>query len=121
MLASCIDITNSVIEHVFERLIRWAAAALETSSNQPILPHAIIVLNASENDLQPNLWEPGTNTSNILDSLASTITRNDTFKKFAQWWRERGKTINNVEQLILCYYSSVVVSIPGIRKGLLKN
>ena len=37
-----------VIESVFERLIEWAAAALETSSNQPVLPSAIIALNATE-------------------------------------------------------------------------
>lgn len=100
---------GSVIEHVFERLMKWAAAALETSSNQAILPHAIIVLNASENDLDPSLWDARTNTVSILDSLAQTINRNETFKKYAQWWRERGKTIDNLEQLVLCYYSSIVV------------
>ncbi|KAL9097592.1 MAG: hypothetical protein Q9165_000488 [Trypethelium subeluteriae] len=107
--STIVNVTDSVIEHVFERLIRWAAAALEKSSNQPILPHAIIVLNASENPFHPDLWNPGTNTATILDSLANTITRNHTYREFAQWWRERGKTIDNLEQLVLCYYSSVVV------------
>ena len=46
-----------VIEVVIEQLIQWAAAALETSSNQPVLPHAIIVLNVSENATDPELWD----------------------------------------------------------------
>jgi hypothetical protein len=49
--------THRTIESVFEKLVDWAAAALEKSSNQPVLPHAIIVLNASENSTQPDLWD----------------------------------------------------------------
>jgi hypothetical protein len=45
-----------VIESVFEKLVDWAAAALEKSSNQPVLPHAIIVLNASDNSTNAELW-----------------------------------------------------------------
>lgn len=102
---------SSVVEHVFERLIKWAVAALETSSNQPLLPHCILVLNASDNDLDPSMWDAGVNTGSILDSLAKTVNKNETFKKYGQWWKERGKTIDNLEQLILCYYSSVVVCL----------
>lgn len=103
------DIANRVVEHVFERLITWAAAAIETSSNQPVLPHAIIVLNASENDLDEKLWDVPTNTESILEDLARTVNRNETFKKWAQFWRERGKEINTLTELVLCYYSSVQV------------
>lgn len=46
-----------VIESVFEKLVDWAAAALEKSSNQPVLPHAIIVLNASDNSTNAELWD----------------------------------------------------------------
>jgi hypothetical protein len=49
--------TCRVIESVFEKLVDWAAAALEKSSNQPVLPHAIIVLNASDNSTNPDLWD----------------------------------------------------------------
>jgi hypothetical protein len=97
------------VENVFERLIEWAEAAIETSSNQPVLPHAIIALNASEHTINPSMWDVFKNTSSILEDLARTVNRNATFKKCAQFWRERGKTINSLEQLVLCYYSSIQV------------
>jgi hypothetical protein len=100
-----------VVEHVFERLVNWAAAAIETSSNQPVLPHAIIVLNASENDIDPKLWDVNANTNIILDDLAKTVNQNETFKKYAQEWRQRGKNIETLEQLLLSYYSSVQVRL----------
>lgn len=98
------------IEQVFVQLVKWAASAIETSSNQPVLPHAIIALNASEYDIHPYFWDVRYNTETILEDLANTVNRNDTFKKWSQFWRERGKTINNLEELLLCYYSSVQVS-----------
>jgi hypothetical protein len=103
--------TGSVVEHVFERLVNWAAAAIETSSNQPVLPHAIIVLNATENDIDPIFWDVNVNTNVILDDLAKTVNQNETFKKYAQTWRQRGKTIDTLEQLLLSYYSSLQVGL----------
>lgn len=102
-----------VIESVFEKLINWAAAALEKSSNQPVLPHAVIVLNATENDIDPTLWDVSLATSALLESLSRSVFHNATFKKYAQFWRERNHQIETVQQLVLCYYSSVkVVRIP---------
>lgn len=103
-----------VIEHVFERLVQWAAAAIETSSNQPVLPHAIIALNASENDLDERWWDVRDSTEGILHDLGQTVNHNVTFKKWAQFWRERGKPINGLIDLILCYYSSIqIIRLPG--------
>ena len=100
-----------VIESVFDRLVSWAAAALETASNQPVLPHCIIALNASENDIPEDLWDVPVATTKILESLAESrvVNQNETFKKFAQFWRERQRQIENVEQLMLSYYSSIQV------------
>lgn len=115
---------NRVIEHVFERLITWAAVAIETSSNQPVLPHVIIVLNASENSINERLWDIETNTNNILRDLDRTINQNETFKKWAQFWTKRNKPITTLTELISCYYTSVKVRIvllpigiprPGLR------
>ena len=92
---------------------RSSIAALEKSSNQPVLPHAIIVLNASENDLDPALWDIGTSTSRLLENLSRTVFQNATFKKYAQFWRERNRPIETVEQLLRSYYRSVkVVRVP---------
>ncbi|UPX14192.1 uncharacterized protein EKO05_0004682 [Ascochyta rabiei] len=102
-----------VVESVLEQLVTWAAAALEMSSNQPVLPHVIIALNASENDIDESQWDPDTATLSILESLSRTVFKNATFKKYSQFWRERQRQIESVEQLILSYYSSIrVVRIP---------
>lgn len=93
--------------------MNWAAAALEKSSNQPVLPHAIIVLNASENDIDPELWDVHTSTSRLFENLSRTVFQNATFKKYAQFWRERHRPIETVEQLLHSYYRSVnVVRVP---------
>jgi hypothetical protein len=96
---------------VFERLIEWAATALETSSNQPVLPHAIIALNASENNVDTELWDVDVATERLLESLSRTVHQNVCFKKHAQLWKDRNKQIETVEQLMLSYYSSLRVSI----------
>ncbi|KAH6848113.1 hypothetical protein B0I37DRAFT_376721 [Chaetomium sp. MPI-CAGE-AT-0009] len=96
-----------VIEQVFEKLITWAANAIETSANQPLLPHVIIVLNKHE-DFE------SADTSTILEDISSVIEKNTTLSKWANHWRERGKTIDGLSDLVHCYYSSVeIMRIPG--------
>ncbi|OQO14747.1 hypothetical protein B0A48_00129 [Cryoendolithus antarcticus] len=98
---------------VLERLVDWAAAALEKSSNQPVLPHAILVLNASENDIPEDLWDVDNATESLMESLARTVYQNSTFKRYAQFWRERNRSVESVQDLVLSYYSSLrVVRIP---------
>ncbi|KAL8723905.1 MAG: hypothetical protein Q9181_007090 [Wetmoreana brouardii] len=102
-----------VIESVLEKLVTWAAAALEKSSNQPVLPHAVVVLNASENDIDPSLWDVDTATKKLLQSLSETVSQNAAFKKYTLFWKERNRNIRTVEELLLSYYSSFrVVRIP---------
>lgn len=96
---------------MFERLVEWADIALETSSNQPVLPHAIIALNASQNDIDPELWDVDAATERLLESLSHTVHQNVCFQKHAQIWKDRNKEIETVEQLMLSYYSSLRVSI----------
>ncbi|PSR92043.1 hypothetical protein BD289DRAFT_196452 [Coniella lustricola] len=73
-----------VIEHVFERLITWAAAAIETWSNQPVLPHAIIVPTALDDAIDETVSDVVANIESILQGCANTINRNKTFEKLAQ-------------------------------------
>lgn len=94
---------------MFEKLVDWGAAALETASNQPLLPHAIIALNASENDIPQELWDVKSATKAILESMSRTVDQNATFKRYAEFWRRRNRTVENVKQLMLSYYSSVQV------------
>ena len=94
-------------------MIEWAEAALEKSANQPVLPHAIIVLNASDNAIDPELWNVDRATEWLMNSVQQTMDRNEKFKELAQFWRQRNKAIDTVESLLQSYYSSVrVVRIP---------
>jgi len=111
--AQLLQATNATraIEDVLEHLVEWAAAALEKASNQPVLPHVIIALNASENNIDEALWDPDVATSTVLESMSRTVYRNSTFKKYAQFWRERNRSIESVESLIRSYYSSIKVGL----------
>ena len=102
-----------VIENVIEQLISWAAAALEASSNQPVLPHAIIVLNASENATDPGMWDVDTSTIALMESVRLALHQNHSLRKYAEFWRQRKGSIETVMELLLSYYSSVrVVRVP---------
>jgi len=97
------------IEGVLERLLDWGSVAIETTYNQPILPYAILALNATESDIDPQMWDVDISTRLLLESLSETIDRNVTFSNYAELWRKRGKKIETVEDLMLCYYSALRV------------
>ncbi|THY02934.1 hypothetical protein D6D02_08272 [Aureobasidium pullulans] len=102
-----------VIESVLVKLVEWAAAALEGSSNQPVLPHAIIALNASENATSTELWDVDIATTTLMKEMSQTVFQNETLKKYVQFWHKRDRIIRTVEDLILSYYTSIkVVRIP---------
>lgn len=101
------------IEGVLERLLEWGSVAIETTYNQPILPYAILALNATENDVDSQLWDVQKSTKLLFDSLADTVDKNVEFSKYADLWRSRGKKITSVSDLMGCYYSAVrVVRLP---------
>ncbi|KAF2803679.1 uncharacterized protein BDZ99DRAFT_546125 [Mytilinidion resinicola] len=101
------------IEDVLEKLISWAAKA-ETSSNQPVLPYLILVLNGCEEGLEQFYWDVDAATNSLFESLAGTVATNPVFKTYAKSWRTRGKQITSLEDLILCYYSRLrMVRIPA--------
>lgn len=98
---------------MLEKLIIWAQAALEKSSNQPVLPHAIIVFNASESNLPADYWNVNHATADLMESLSRTVFQNQTFSKYADFWRGRDRRVETVEQLLRSYYSDIrVVWIP---------
>lgn len=68
------------------------------------------MLNASKTEIDPGLWDVFTNTSIILDDLANTVNMNETFKKYANFWKSRGREIETLEQLVASYYSSFQAS-----------
>jgi hypothetical protein len=78
-----------------------------------VLPHAIIVLNASENDIPEKLWDVEIATAQVMNELREALHENATFKYLVGFWQERQRPIMSVEQLIWMYYSSLtVVRVP---------
>lgn len=97
------------IEDVVQQLITWADAVITSSSNQPVLPHAIIVLNASDND-EERLWDVDASTTTLLNKMSTAVHENPVLKRYAEKW---GYGITSAESLLLSYYSSVrVLRIP---------
>lgn len=109
-----------MIEQVFEKLITWAVNTIETSSNQPILPHAIIVLNAAEHTNREGFWDSSSNTDDILKDISNIVDKNEMFSTWARFWRDRGKPIGTLQDLVLCYYSSIkIVRVPNEARPML--
>ena len=112
-LASCIRTFQS---SVLTKLLEWGAAALEKSLNQPSLPHAIVLLNDTEPGIDEKEWETDYATKSLLSSVNGALDYVEgvpRFRELAQHWRNLGKQISTVEDLILRYYSSFkVVRMP---------
>lgn len=103
-------------EGALEQLVVWADAVIETASNQPVLPHAIIVLNASDNT-KKELWDVDASTEDLLSSFSDAVNQNPRLQRLANKWNARGFQIRSVQSLLLAYYSSVrVVRIPDQRQ-----
>lgn len=106
----CFVLKNSrTIEKTVQQLLNWAAAALETSSNQPVMPHAIIVMNACENHLDTHAWDVEWASKDLMEQISSTVRDNHVLQKYADDWRGRGRIIDNVQALLESYYSSIRV------------
>jgi hypothetical protein len=96
-----------------ERLVEWGEASLETSINQPALPHAIIAVNAAEIDASPEEWDLEHCTQRLLAAVRNSISRVPSLQSYADLWRHRERPINTVSDLIHCYYGSfTVIRIP---------
>jgi hypothetical protein len=106
---------------VLEKLLKWAEASISKSINQPALPHAIIVLNATDNSIDPAQWNPEEATRKLMADIAGAIDRVPYVQDLANRWRNKQrKTIRNTQDLLACYYSSVtVVRIPTLGRWML--
>jgi hypothetical protein len=86
------------------------------SLNQPELPHAIVVLNATDIGVDEKEWDVEYATAKLMKTVADAIKRDISYKKYADFWSSKGKVIKTAQDLLECYYSSVsVVRVP--RKG----
>lgn len=100
---------------VLDKLVRWASASVDKSLNQPVLPHAIIVLNATE-DVDDKEWDIETATSMLMTAIQGAVTREPALQEYVRAWRQRGIVIKTTQDLLRQYYASVtVIRIP--RRG----
>ncbi|KAM7212335.1 hypothetical protein V8F06_012271 [Rhypophila decipiens] len=101
---------------VVTRLVDWASEVLNASTNQPRLPHAIIVLNAANARTDPREWDVEYATNTLLDTVTAAIPtakESDRIQKLIKHWNLPEKPVRNLRDLLLCYYSSVrVVYVP---------
>ncbi|KAJ4295420.1 hypothetical protein N0V90_007432 [Kalmusia sp. IMI 367209] len=91
---------------VLPKLLTWAFALLEASTNQGTLPHAVIVLNCNKPGIRDELWELKSATIDLLQAnshVLQSATGHLDIMKYAEKWRRKGKQIRNVLDLIQCY------------------
>lgn len=102
------DVRRAFESVVLEKLIRWGAESIDKSLNQPVLPHAVIVFNASEY-VDEREWDPEQATAMLMADIRGAIFREPALKPYVQSWIDRGRNISTTEELLQCYYASVTV------------
>lgn len=107
---------------VLPKLLRWGAASIDKSLNQPVLPHAILVLNATEPNIDEKEWDVQTATELLMSDIHGAIVREPVLQEYVQQWRQQGRVISSTKELLECYYASIsVVRIPYKGSYMLMN
>ncbi|KAI0555301.1 FabD/lysophospholipase-like protein [Xylaria curta] len=106
---------------VLEKLLEWGSRSTDKSLNQPALPHAIIVLNATEN-VDEKEWDVRTATDLLLDDIRDAIFREPRFEEHAHIFRQSGRKIDSTKDLLECYFASItIVRVPSRGRYLLMD
>lgn len=80
------------------------------------------MLNASNPGINSDEWDIKAATESLMQHVADTVQDNPRFKKYADHWRKRGKTIDCMLDLLRCYYADIaVVRIPEKGRYMLTN
>ncbi|KAI2469690.1 hypothetical protein F4781DRAFT_431214 [Annulohypoxylon bovei var. microspora] len=93
---------------VLEKLLEWGSSSIDKSLNQPALPHAVIVLNATDNADEKE-WDVDTATNLLLHDIRDAIFREPRFNEHARMWQDTGRKIESTRDLFECYYASIIV------------
>jgi len=59
---------------------------MEKSLNQPTLPHAVIVLNATEMEVAQEEWDPEQATNILMSTVSDAIHQDSTYQHLAESW-----------------------------------
>ncbi|KAL8902691.1 MAG: hypothetical protein Q9207_004458 [Kuettlingeria erythrocarpa] len=108
------EIGNGPLGETFESsaltlLLDWASTSLESSINQPTIPHAIIVLNATNPAVDHDEWDIPTATERLMQHVANAVYENPLFVRYAEHWRKKGRRIKDMLDLVRCYYADISV------------
>ncbi|KAI2470767.1 FabD/lysophospholipase-like protein [Annulohypoxylon bovei var. microspora] len=107
---------------VLDKLIRWGAASIDKSLNQPVLPHAIVVFNATDINVDEKEWDVTKATQMLMTDIHDAVFREPSLQEQVHTWRRRGKNITSTKELLECYYASIsVVRIPYKGSYMLMN
>ncbi|KAI1208514.1 uncharacterized protein F4807DRAFT_452194 [Annulohypoxylon truncatum] len=98
---------------VLEKLLQWGSSSIDKSLNQPALPHAVIVLNATDKADEKE-WDTGTATNLFLNEIKGAVFREPRFSQHVRVWQATGRKVESTRDLLECYYASVtVVRVPS--------
>ena len=106
---------NRQLHITLKLLLEWGNACLETSLNQPVLPHAILVLNAVDvGDDEEDRWDVDKATDELLNSAQAAFEQEPFFREYKKLWQESHNVrINSAEEMLLRYYSSLkLIRVP---------
>lgn len=107
---------------VLPKLLKWGAASIDKSLNQPVLPHAVIVLNATEPNIDEKEWDVEVATQMLMSDIQGAVLREPVVQDYVQQWRKQGKHVSTTKELLECYYASVsVIRVPYKGSYMLMN
>lgn len=103
---------------VLAKLVEWGHSSIDKSVNSPTLPHVVIVINATDNNLDDREWDVTEATRLFLHDIREAVN-NPRLDEYVQHWRPY-RDVKSTEELLMCYYASInVVRIPSPPKYML--
>lgn len=100
----------------YKYLVDWAKFNVEESLNQPILPHAIVVLNAVDIGKGDERWTVQHATDNFFRDVSSVVNSDADLRHLAGLRGINIHSKSSAKQLLQCFYSEVhVIRIPAKR------
>lgn len=80
------------------------------------------MLNATHPGVDDDEWDIHTATERLMQHVAHAVYENPFFVKYAEHWRKKGKKVENMLDLVHCYYAAIsVVRIPEKGRYMLTN
>lgn len=71
------------------------------------------MLNATSPAIDEDEWDIATATKRLMEHVSHAVIDNPFFASYAQHWRRKGKVVDNMLDLIRCYYADIsVVRVP---------